>query len=433
MDINIRITEGTNRLTLEITGVNWEGCKEGDFYQGELKVQQMVAAIGQELTKERLASKEEEALRIEYEGKVYYKKGDPSVGHYKSLYGDIALARNLYQTARGGETICPMEINCKMSFGSATPRLAEVLAFKVSAMTAREAESDLATCHQLPLSASYILETAQGVGQMAVEKKEAWELRKTGTDDRPIRVIATGMDGATLPIVEEHYKIAMVGTIALYDEMGERLQTEYVGAMPEAGKEGFYGRFDQRVDRLLEQYPEAAHVALCDGERAHWDHIDAQYPEAIDILDFYHASDHLSDAADAIFGAAAAEEKEGWYEYYRTVLKEEKAGVSTVIRELMYQSNHKTYGPERAEALRQAITYFHNNAHRMHYWKYLEWGFPIGSGVTEAGCKELIKTRFCRSGMKWKRESGDTILQLRAIRLSKQWDTFWFKVMRYVA
>jgi hypothetical protein len=58
---------------------------------------------------------------------------------------------------------------------------------------------------------------------------------------------------------------------------------------------------------------------------------------------------------------------------------------------------------------------------------------PIGSGVTEAGCKELLKARFCRSGMRWKRETGAAILQLRALRLSAQWDRFWAKVMRYAA
>jgi hypothetical protein len=60
-------------------------------------------------------------------------------------------------------------------------------------------------------------------------------------------------------------------------------------------------------------------------------------------------------------------------------------------------------------------------------------GLPIGSGVTEAGCKELIKARFCRSGMRWNRDSGAKALQLRAIRLSDQWDSFWGKVMRYAA
>ena len=57
----------------------------------------------------------------------------------------------------------------------------------------------------------------------------------------------------------------------------------------------------------------------------------------------------------------------------------------------------------------------------------------MGRGVTEAGCKELLKARFCRRGMRWKRATGAPILQLRAIRLSQHWDRFWSKVMRYAA
>jgi hypothetical protein len=60
-------------------------------------------------------------------------------------------------------------------------------------------------------------------------------------------------------------------------------------------------------------------------------------------------------------------------------------------------------------------------------------GLPIDSGVTIAGCKELIKARFCRSGMRLNRNIGAKVLQLRAIQLSAQWDSFWSKVMRYVA
>jgi hypothetical protein len=71
------------------------------------------------------------------------------------------------------------------------------------------------------------------------------------------------------------------------------------------------------------------------------------------------------------------------------------------------------------------------HADQMQYADYLAAGLPIGSGVTEAGCKELIKARFCRSGMRWNSDSGAKVLQLRAIRLSDQWDSFWSKVMRY--
>jgi len=69
----------------------------------------------------------------------------------------------------------------------------------------------------------------------------------------------------------------------------------------------------------------------------------------------------------------------------------------------------------------------------MQYAEFRAAGLPIGSGVSEAGCKELVKARFCRSGMRWKRASGAPILQLRAIKLSRHWDSFWSKVMRYAA
>ena len=79
------------------------------------------------------------------------------------------------------------------------------------------------------------------------------------------------------------------------------------------------------------------------------------------------------------------------------------------------------------------LHYFRQHAEHMQYAAYAAAGLPIGSGVTEAGCKELLKARFCRSGMRWKRNTGDAILQLRALRLSAQWDSFWAKVMRYAA
>jgi len=434
MEISIKAEAAANRVTIEINGVDWEDWKSQDFYPGELQVQKLVAAIGQELTKELMAGQDEMAWRIEVGGRFYYKKGTPSLGHYKTLYGDIAVARHLYQTAQGGETMCPMERNCQMErFGSATPLLAQVIAFKVSAMTASDVALDLKKCHRVAAAPSYIAETAQAVGQIAADKKETWELRPTGPA-AAVRVIATGMDGTTMPLVDENYKMAMVGTITLYDEAGERLSTEYLGAMPEAGRAAFYRHWDAQVTGILQRYPEALHVALCDGERGNWEHIDAAYPKALDILDFFHGAEHLAQAADALYGRAPGEKKQAWYEYYYTTLQEAQDGVHTVLRELLYQGNHrKDLSRSRRQALDTEITYFKNNAPRMHYWQYRDWGLPIGSGVTEAGCKELIKSRFCRSGMRWKREGGHPILQLRAIRLSQQWDIFWSKVMRYVA
>ncbi len=79
------------------------------------------------------------------------------------------------------------------------------------------------------------------------------------------------------------------------------------------------------------------------------------------------------------------------------------------------------------------LNYFRQHVELLQYADFHAAGLPIGSGVTEAGGKELIKARFCRSGMRWKRASGTPILQLRALKLSRHWDSFWSKVMRYAA
>src|SRR5499433_3110191 len=92
--------------------------------------------------------------------------------------------------------------------------------------------------------------------------------------------------------------------------------------------------------------------------------------------------------------------------------------------------------PSSARARRILDTefnYFRQHVELMQYADFRAAGLPIGSGVTEAGCKELIKARFCRSGMRWKRAAGAPILQLRAIKLSRHWESFWAKVLRYAA
>ena len=99
----------------------------------------------------------------------------------------------------------------------------------------------------------------------------------------------------------------------------------------------------------------------------------------------------------------------------------------------MYYRNCKGIQGRARKELDAQLNYFRAHADKMQYADYVAAGLPIGSGVTEAGCKELIKARFCRSGMRWNRDSGAKVLQLRATRLSDHWDSFWSKVMRYAA
>lgn len=431
MQVTITAELEAKQLTLTITDVDWEALHQGNFYAAEQALRQLLLLSGQALTRQLLARHDCAEPTLEHNGQTWYRKA-PSAGHYQTPYGEVSLWRHTYQTSAGGATYCPLEAACRLNFGTATPLLAEVLSCKVAALTPREVQQDLATAHGLALSASFIAQTAQIVGQIAVEKATRWEL-SAAAPEAAVAIIATGVDGTTLPLVGEDYKEAMCGTLAFYDTYGQRLSTEYLGALPETGKASFTRHFTTRVAAVLAQHPEALHVCLGDGARWNWQLFETHYPEAIWILDFYHAAQHLAQAAELIFGTAPSAEKTTWYETWRTRLREEAGGVASLIRSLFYYRNRRSCRAVVARQLDAEINYFRTHADKMQYADYVAAGLPIGSGVTEAGCKELIKARFCRSGMRWKRETGATILQLRAIRLSDQWESFWHKVMRYVA
>ena len=90
--------------------------------------------------------------------------------------------------------------------------------------------------------------------------------------------------------------------------------------------------------------------------------------------------------------------------------------------------------PDQKKDLQDCITYFGNHLHQMRYARYVENTIPIGSGVTEAACKTLVK-RLCSSGMRWTPEGAQIILSLRALALTetrwKRWEQFWQKINQY--
>ena len=124
---------------------------------------------------------------------------------------------------------------------------------------------------------------------------------------------------------------------------------------------------------------------------------------------------------------------EAYYERWRTTLLEECNGVAALLRSLISYRNRTALPPRTARALETELNYFRTHTAEMQYADFRAAKVPIGSGVTEAGGKELSKARFCRSGMRWKRTTGAPLLQLRALRLSQHWDSFWSKMMRYAA
>lgn len=112
-------------------------------------------------------------------------------------------------------------------------------------------------------------------------------------------------------------------------------------------------------------------------------------------------------------------------------LKHEKGAARQLSEELWDASlgNNRTASLEK---LYKARTYFKNNWKKMIYPEALDKHLPLGSGVTEAACKILVKQRMCRSGMRWKEKGASMLLTLRALVCSSgHWKCFWKKMNQY--
>jgi hypothetical protein len=127
-----------------------------------------------------------------------------------------------------------------------------------------------------------------------------------------------------------------------------------------------------------------------------------------EILDFYHAAEHLDAALGSIYGDGTLEARKR-FEALRFVLREEPDGAEKVIRSLDYLRKRH---PQNKTVVKE-LAYFRNNRHRMHYQRFAAEGLPIGSGVVEAACKTLVTQRMKQSGMRWEEKGGQAILTLR--------------------
>lgn len=353
------------------------------------------------------------------------RKKEPKI--YETPWGAVKVARHVYQSSSGGEIFCPLDQNARIVVNS-TPAFARMVSWKYAQMAAPQVHEDLQQNHGRTSSRSTLRDLSDVVASIAQAKEEKWTYDIPSLP-APVKTIAIGLDGANL-LYYEGYRIAMCGTVTLYDDEGERLYTLYCAAAPEYGKQTFMKRFSLEVHKIKERYPDATYVGVADGAADNWTFLEPL--TSVQVLDFYHVSEYVANAAEALYpGKQATGERQAWLKQKLHDLKHEEGAAKALSRELQGASpgNNRTASLEK---LISARTYFKNHWHQMVYPYALEKNLPIGSGVTEAACKTLVKQRMCRSGMRWKDQGASMLLTLRALVCSTgHWDEFWSKVDRY--
>jgi hypothetical protein len=240
--------------------------------------------------------------------------------------------------------------------------------------------------------------------------------------------MGAAMDGTMVHIREEGWKELKVGCvfdIALrrqFDphtqeevELGSAIHNSYVAHL---GGPEVFGR---------QLWAEARHrfwvhakdsLTLGDGAPWIWNLVSEHFYTSHQLVDWYHASEHLANAAKVLYGEGTPAAQR-WYRRWETKLYQGH------VDQLVQALHHQTVQPaQKAEVLRKEAGYFHKNRKRMNYLEMRSEGYPIGSGMVESAAKQY-KARFCGPGMRWSRKGAERLLPVRTAILSSRFDMMW--------
>ena len=420
-------------------------------------IQAALAAAGRAAFREYLESKEiqDDVLVVDDER---YRFKYRSEKRFQTLWGPLTLTRRLYQNAPDSKTHVPLDAAWGMTGQFMTIEVREAAAYSCALMTAEETHELLKKSALFHPHPTQIKRCVEAIGAQIAHDPLALEARLRAQETAPegTCVLVASLDGvnvllhdpeekgakrgrpAARPVTRETrasttaYHNAMVGSVSFYGDIppGEktpqRLISRYVSHMPEENAPTFKAKFEAELaDAEHHVLPGTTKVMLCDGARVLWNYIRQQerYNDYEKLVDYCHTLEHLSLAAEALFGPGSAART--WYDKYRRILLEEDDGACGVIRSMDYYARKNSLSPTSHKGYEKQRTFFLRNKTLMTYTDFRGRGLPIGSGPVEAACKSLVKTRMCRSGMRWTCKGGQNILALRTFVKSKRWDPFW--------
>lgn len=370
-------------------------------------------------------------------------------------FGEMVLARRCFQNKSDTKSYVPLDVAWGMEKQYMAPQVREAVLFSCALVTPEETVDLLRKCALFTPHATAIKHVVVNTGkQIAANQKALDEAIRAGeSTPANTKALVVSADGATVLMNEKGvhfgrraerprgeapketptaYRVAMVGSISYYGapeapgERPPRLQSRYIGHMPERTCPTFKTRLEAELDDAESKAPAgAARILLLDGARELWNYFDKhpRYDDYRRCTDFWHVVEHLSVAAEALFGGG--EDAKRWYEKYYSILIESDDGAARICRSIDYYDQKLKRNKTHQKHVNEQRTYFKHNGKRMCYATFRARGWPIGSGPIEAACKTLIKTRLCRSGMRWTRPGGQNILNLRTYVKSKRWDRAW--------
>jgi hypothetical protein len=351
--------------------------------------------------------------------KAYFKENRRR--DVSTLYGTVAVKRAYYRCPNCGRSQIPWDVAQGLNQRAWTPRVKAL----VAQVAARSSYRD--SVELLELLAGFVIpeSTAEAIiaevgGRLRAEEAALIE-SYDGGEITPLVAhesewLYVGLDGTSAHIDKSWHEVK---TGVVYegrpgpDGIHTCVNQRYVAAQETA--EQFAARL--YVTAAQAGVEHARHVVVI-GDGAEWiRHVSEQhYPDAIQIVDFWHACEHICDLARIYYGEGDVNGKR-WAEEYKRRLKDD--GPASLLRAL---KRMKPKTEEQREAVRRETGYFARNQERMQYGRFRAQGLMIGSGPVEASCKVVVGERLKCSGMRWSGQGADSILAIRTRVLNGQWD-----------
>jgi Uncharacterised protein family (UPF0236) len=357
-----------------------------------------------------------------------------------TIMGPVTYRRSMYECSCGNIRY-PGDEELDVVDTTRTPGLRRMMARAGSNSTFKEASEDLKIYAGVTVSAKDIERVAEGIGEdmMQWAEKERHEIIHSSAENHKelVPILYISYDGTGVPMTKEELdgrrgkqsdgsaktreaKVGCVFTQTTIDENGRPVRdsdsTTFTGAIESAEKFGWriYG---EAVRRGIK---DASRVVVI-GDGAEWvkNLADTHFPGATNIIDLYHAKEHVANLCKLLFGndeRRIIRYRTRWWAYLESG-KVEKI-TRQAARKLSY--NHEI----KKDALKE-ISYLRKNKERMRYKDYRAEGFFIGSGVVEACCKSIIGGRLKRSGMEWSVRGANAIISLRCIIKSGRFEDYW--------
>ena len=285
------------------------------------------------------------------------------------------------------------------------------------------------------ISTSQIQKVTNNIGNEMINQEEDFIKNPLVKHDikcaKKIDKMVVSMDGAMINAYDG-WKEVKTGTIFEIEETEKGLKSinkSYVSKIED--HLSFRKRIKAEANRR--RYKEAKEIIVIgDGARWIWDLAETEFPFSVKILDWYHAKEHLHKIVKLLY-PDDFKQSESLIKNLENILYDgniEK--LTNVINENKKLSDIFDRVKDLAD-LQTEIEYFTKNAQKMQYKYFEEKKYPIGSGVIEGACKQVVQLRLKRNGMKWENNGAHSILKLRTMYLSNRWDEVISTIRKKIA